>query len=87
MTLYADELVNRGARARLVYPVTVLLAFPLTFIITGITEEIYYAILRLPRAVAEAHRWVFISTAEDIAVICVFGMVIYMNRRSARTHA
>ncbi len=83
MTLYADELVNRGARARLVYPVTVLLAFPLTFIITGITEEIYYAILRLPRAVAEAHRWVFISTAEDIAVICVFGMVIYMNRRSA----
>jgi hypothetical protein len=83
MTLYADELVNRGAWARLVYPVTVLLAFPLTFVITGITEEIYYAVLRLPRAVAEAHRWVFISTAEDIAVICAFGMVIYMNRRTA----
>jgi sensor histidine kinase YesM len=83
MTLYADELVNRGAWGRLVYPLTVLLAFPLTFIITGITEEIYYAILRLPRAVAAAHRWVFISTAEDIAVICAFGMVIYMNRRSA----
>jgi sensor histidine kinase YesM len=26
---------------------------------------------------------VFISTAEDIAVICAFGMVIYMNRRTA----
>jgi sensor histidine kinase YesM len=83
MTLYADELVNRGARAGLVYPLTVLLAFPLTFVITGMTEEIYYALLRLPRVVAEAHRWVFISTAEDIAVICAFGMVIYMNRRTA----
>jgi phage terminase Nu1 subunit (DNA packaging protein) len=39
--------------------------------------------LRLPRAVAAAHRWVFISTAEDIAVICAFGMVIFMNRRTA----
>lgn len=83
MTLYADDLVNRGVKARLIYPITVLLAFPLTFVITGITEEIYYAVLRLPRAVAEAHRWVFISTAEDIAVICAFGMVIYMNRRTA----
>jgi sensor histidine kinase YesM len=26
---------------------------------------------------------VFISTAEGIAVICAFGMVIYMNRRTA----
>jgi hypothetical protein len=81
--IYADELVNRGAWARLVYPLTILLAFPLAFVITGTTEEIYYAVLRLPRAVAEAHRWVFISTAEDIAVICAFGMVIYMNRRTA----
>jgi hypothetical protein len=83
MTLYADELVNRGARARLVYPLTVLLAFPLAFLTTGGTEEIYYAVLRLPPAVAETHRWVFVSTAEDIAVICGFGMVIYMNRRAA----
>jgi hypothetical protein len=83
MMLYADEFVNRGARARLVYPLTILFAFPLTFVITGMTEEMYYAVLRLPRAVAAAHRWVFISTAEHIAVICVFGMVIYMNRRTA----
>jgi sensor histidine kinase YesM len=83
VTLYADERVNRGARASLVYPVTVLLAFPLTFIVTGGVEEVYYAVLRLPQAAAEAHRWVFISTAEDIAVICAFGMVIYMNRRTA----
>jgi sensor histidine kinase YesM len=83
MMLYADEFVNRGAWARLVYPLTVLLVFPLTFIITGMTEEMYYAVLRLPRAAAEAHRWVFISTAEHIAVICVFGMVIFMNRRTA----
>jgi sensor histidine kinase YesM len=83
MTLYSDEFVNRGAWARLVYPLTVLLVFPLTFIITGMTEEMYYAVLRLPRAAAEAHRWVFISTAEHIAVICVFGMVIFMNRRTA----
>ena len=83
MTLYADERVNRGARARLVYPITVILAFPLTFIITGTVQQIYYVLLRLPQAVAQAHRWVFISTAEDIAVICAFGMVIYMNRRSA----
>jgi sensor histidine kinase YesM len=82
-TLYSDELVNRGARSRLVYPITVLLAFPVAFVVTGVTEEIYYAILRLPQAVAEAHRWVFISTAEHIAVICAFGMVIYMNRRTA----
>jgi hypothetical protein len=83
MTLHADELVDRGAWARLVYPLTILLAFPLTFVITGMTEEIYYAVLRLPRAVAVAHRWVFISTAEDIAVICAFGMIIFMNRRTA----
>jgi sensor histidine kinase YesM len=83
MTLYADELVNRGVRARLVYPLTVLLAFPVTFVTTGITEESYYAVLRLPHAVAQAHRWAFISTAEDIAVICAFGMVIFMNRRTA----
>ena len=82
MTLYADERVNRGARASLVYPVTVLLAFPLAFLITGAVEEIYYAVLRLPQAAAQAHRWVFISTAEDIAVICAFGMVSYMNRRT-----
>src|ERR1700683_769553 len=83
MTLYADELVNRGVWARLVYPITVFLAFPLAFVVTGMTEEIYFAVLRLPRAVAEAHRWEFISTAENIAVICAFGMVIYMNRRTA----
>src|SRR5580693_9704784 len=53
MMLYADEFVNRGAWARLVYPLTVLLVFPLTFIITGMTEEMYYAVLRLPRAAAE----------------------------------
>jgi sensor histidine kinase YesM len=83
MMLYADELVNRGASARLMYTIAVLLAFPLAFVVTGTTEEIYYVILRLPRAVAEAHRWVFISTAENIAVVCAFGMVIYMNRRTA----
>ena len=83
MTLYADELVNRGARARLVYPFTVLLAFPLTFVITGTTEEIYYALLRLPQAVAQVHRWVFIAAAVDNTVICAFGMVIFMNRRAA----
>jgi hypothetical protein len=83
MTLYADELVNRGAWATLVYPTAVVLAFPVTFVVTGMTEEIYYAVLRLPRAVAEAHRWVFIGTAENIAVVCAFGMVIYMNRRAA----
>ena len=83
MTLYGDELVSRGARASKIYPITVLLAFPVTFLTTGIVEEIYYAILRLPQAAAQAHRWVFASTAEDIAVICAFGMVIYMNRRTA----
>jgi hypothetical protein len=83
MTLYADEFVNRGARARLVYPIAVLLAFPLAFVVTGMIEEIYYAVLRLPRAVAAAHRWVFVGTALDIALICAFGMVIYMNRRTA----
>src|SRR5271163_1392189 len=81
MTLYADDLVTRGARARLVYPLTVLLVFPLTFVITGITEEMYYAVFRLPQAAAQAHRWTFVGTAEGIAVICVFGMVIFMNRR------
>jgi sensor histidine kinase YesM len=83
MMLYADEFVNRGARARVVYPLTILLVFPLTFVITGMTEEMYYAVLRLPPAAAAAHRWVFSSTAEHIAVICAFGMVIYMNRRTA----
>jgi sensor histidine kinase YesM len=83
MMLYADELVNRGAWVRLVYPLTILLVFPLTFLITGMTEEVYYAVLRIPQAAAEAHRWVFISRAEEIAVICVFGMVIFMNRRAA----
>jgi sensor histidine kinase YesM len=84
MTLYTDELVNHGVwAARVVYPLAVFLAFPLIFVITGAVEEIYYFVLRLPRAAAEAHRWVFISTAEGIAVICAFGMVIYMNRRTA----
>jgi sensor histidine kinase YesM len=82
MTLHADEFVNRGVSTRLVYPITVLLAFPVAFVITGMTEEIYYAVLQLPKAMAQAHRWVFISTAEHIAVICAFGMVIYMNRRT-----
>jgi hypothetical protein len=82
VTLYADEFVNRGAGARLVYPLTIFLAFPLAFVVTGAIEEIYYAVLRLPRAAAEAHRWVFISSAENIALICSFGMVIYMNRRT-----
>lgn len=83
VTLYADRLVDRGAWARLIYPITILLAFPLVFAVTGTVEEIYYAVLGMPRAVAEAHRWVFISTAEDIAVICAFGMLIFMNRRTA----
>jgi hypothetical protein len=83
VTLYADSIVTRGTSARLVYPLTVLCAFALALIVTWCTEQLYYAVFSVPPAVAEAYRWRFISYAEDIALICAFGMVIFMNRRTA----
>jgi hypothetical protein len=83
VTLYADSIVTRGASARLVYPLTVLGAFPLTFIVTWSAEQLYCAVFSVPAAAAEAQRWKFISYAVDIALICAFGMVIFMNRRTA----
>jgi hypothetical protein len=83
VTLYADTIVTRGASARLVYPLTVLSAFPLAFVVTWGAEQLYYAVFSVPAAAAEAQRWKFISYAVDIALICAFGMVIFMNRRTA----
>jgi hypothetical protein len=83
VTLYADSMVNRGASGRLVYPLTVFSAFPLALIVTWGTGQLYYAAFSVPAAAAKAHRWVFISYAVDIALICAFGMVIFMNRRTA----
>ncbi len=83
VTLYADGRVSRGAHPRLVYPLTVALSFPAAFVITGLVQATYFAVLAVPAEAAAAHRWVFVSTAEDIALICSFGMVIYMNRRIA----
>jgi hypothetical protein len=40
-------------------------------------------VFSVPAAAAEAQRWKFISYAVDIALICAFGMVIFMNRRTA----
>ena len=83
VTLYADSLVTRGASARIVYPLTVICALPLALTVTWVAEQLYYVVFSVPPAAAEAHRWVFISYAEDIALICAFGMVIFMNRRTA----
>jgi hypothetical protein len=83
VTLYADSIVNRGASARLVYPLTVLSAFPLALIVTWGVEQFYYAVFSVPPATMNTYRWRFISYAEDIALICAFGMVIFMNRRTA----
>lgn len=83
VTLYADSLVDRGANPRLVYPLTVAFSFPAAFVVTGLAQAAYFAVLAVPQAAADARRWVFLSTAEDIALICAFGMVIYMNRRTA----
>ena len=83
VTLYTDSLVDRGANPRLVYPLTVAFAIPAAFAVTGLAQAAYFAVLGVPQAVIDAHRWGFLSTAEDIALICAFGMVIYMNRRTA----
>lgn len=83
VTLYADSMVTRGASARLVYPLTVFSAFPSALIVTWVTEQLYHAVFSVPPAAAEAHRWAFIGYAVDIALICAFGMVIFMNRRTA----
>jgi hypothetical protein len=83
VTLYADSIVTRGASARLVYPVSVICAFPLALIVTWALEQLYFAVFSVPAATVEANRWKFIGYAEDIALICAFGMVIFMNRRTA----
>jgi hypothetical protein len=83
LTLYADSVVTRGTSARLVYPLTVVSSFPLAFLVTWGTEALYNAVFSVPPAAAAAHRWQFVSYAEDIALICAFGMVIFMNRRTA----
>jgi hypothetical protein len=82
VTLYADSVVTRGASARLVYPLTVLSTFPLALVVTWSAEQLYYAVFSVPPAAAEAQRGKFISYAVDIALICAFGMVIFMNRRT-----
>jgi hypothetical protein len=83
VTLYADSIVTRGASARLVYPLAVLSAFPLALLVTWGIEQLYFTVFSVPPAAVEANRWKFISSAEDIALICAFGMVIFMNRRTA----
>jgi len=74
--------VTRGASARLVYPLTVLSTFPLALVVTWSAEQLYYAVFSVPPAAAGAQRGKFISYAVDIALICAFGMVIFMNRRT-----
>jgi hypothetical protein len=83
VTLYADSIVTRGASARLVYPLSVLCAFPLALIVTWGIEQLYFAVFSVPPATVDANRWKFIGYAEDLALICAFGMVIFMNRRTA----
>jgi len=83
VALYADAIVTRGAPARLVYPLAVLCAFPLALLVTWGIEQLYFVVFSVPPTTVEANRWKFISYAEDIALICAFGMVIFMNRRTA----
>jgi hypothetical protein len=82
VTIYADSVVTRGASARLVYPLTVLSTFPLALVVTWSAEQLYCAVFSVPPAAAEVQRGKFISYAVDIALICAFGMVIFMNRRT-----
>jgi hypothetical protein len=83
MTLYADELVSRGVRGSRVYPALIVAVLPLACVVTALTQWIYFVIFQVPQAAIDSHRWVWVSTAVDIAIISAFAMIVYINRQTA----
>jgi hypothetical protein len=83
IALFADETVKRGARARYVYPAAVFSTIPVALLATIVIQRLYVAVFGIPPGTPDLFWRSSIETGFDMYVYGAFGMLVFMNQRTA----
>ncbi len=83
IAVVVNEAVRRGAAPKVAYPLAVVSTFPVTFLVTTVTQYTYMSVFGLASGIPDLFWRTSISMSFHTYIYAAFGMLIFVNQRIA----
>lgn len=83
VALFADAAVDRGGKARVLYPLAIFMTIPIAGVSAATMQWVYLLVFKLPAGTVDIHVRSVMEATSGMFAYGAFVMLVYMNRRTA----